>query len=59
LLQSDTLVKDRGTADSLEGVAAVRAIARQVPLYWPLLPLLWWPPIARRADADARGCRSP
>jgi hypothetical protein len=51
-------VQDLRTGALLEGVAAVRAIARQVPLYWPLVPLLWLPPIARRADADARGCDS-
>ncbi len=39
-----------------EGVEAVRSIARQVPLYWPLLPLLRIPVFARRADQDARGC---
>lgn len=42
----------------LEGVQAVRAIARQVPLYWMLLPLLRLPPISRRVEAEARGCGS-
>jgi len=38
------------------GVAAVRRIARQIPDYLPLLPLLYVPPVARRIDREARGC---
>jgi hypothetical protein len=30
-------------------------VARQVPLYWPLLPLLHVPDIRRRVDRELRG----
>ena len=31
-------------------------IARQIPAYYPLIPLMWLPPIARAIDRDVRGC---
>ena len=54
--KGEIAVQDLRTGDVLEGVDAVRAIARQVPLYWPALALLRIPPVARWADLDARGC---
>lgn len=51
----EILVRDLQTGALLDGVDAVRAIARAVPLYLPLRLLLRIPAIARRADADARG----
>ena len=30
--------------------------ARQIPAYYPLLPLLRVPPIARKIDRETRGC---
>lgn len=59
LRRGEIAVQDLRTDRLLEGVEAVRAIARQVPAYWLLLPLSWLPPVARRADADARGCSGP
>jgi hypothetical protein len=50
------LVQPQPGGALLEGVAAVREILRQIPLYWPGLLLLYVPAIARRVDADARGC---
>ena len=52
----EIVVEDLRTGALLEGAQAVRAIARSVPLYWLLLPFLRLPPVARRADAEARGC---
>src|SRR3954468_10888547 len=43
-------VEDLRTGATCKGVDAVRAVARQIPAYWPLLPLLFIPPIARRID---------
>lgn len=54
--KGEIIVQDLRTGALLEGVAAVRKIFQQVPVYLPLLPLLWINVIARRADADARGC---
>lgn len=54
--KGEIAVLDLRSGKLLEGVAAVRTIARQVPLYWPVLPLLRIPPLARWVDMDARGC---
>lgn len=56
LRMGEIVVENLRTGALLEGAQAVRAIARSVPLYWPLLPLLGVPFVARRADAEARGC---
>jgi hypothetical protein len=55
--KGEIVVHDLKTGAMLEGVDAVRKIFSQVPLYLPLLPLLRIPALARRADADIRGCR--
>jgi hypothetical protein len=44
------------TGEELRGVQAVRALARQIPAYWPLLPLLHLPPVARSIDRELEGC---
>ena len=49
-------VEDVRTGRIIRGIHAVRAVARNIPAYWPLLPLLYVPPIARRMDAEVRGC---
>jgi hypothetical protein len=53
--KGEICVQDLGDGRFHEGVHAVRAIFRQVPLYFPLLLLLRIPYFARRADLDARG----
>lgn len=48
-----------------KGYTAYQAIARRVPLLWPLLPILYLPPVAAigrqlyRRVADSRACRVP
>jgi hypothetical protein len=51
------VVEDLRTGRLHGGAEAVEAIFRQVPLYWPILPLLKIPALRRRAadDADAKG----
>lgn len=44
------------SGEVLQGVAAVRKVFRQVPMYWLFLPLLYVPFIARRIDREVRGC---
>ena len=49
-------VEDLRTGEITKGVEAVRSIARQVPLYFPLRVLSYLPPVARYLDKQARGC---
>jgi hypothetical protein len=49
-------VEDVRTGETIRGVDAVRTIARNIPAYLPLLPLLRVPPIARWVDREVRGC---
>ena len=44
------------SGEELRGVQAVRALARQIPAYWVLLPLLHLPPVARAIDRSLQGC---
>jgi hypothetical protein len=55
LRMGEILVEDLRSGRLLEGVHAVRAIFREIPLYFPLRLLLLIPYFARRADDDARG----
>lgn len=48
-------VTDRATGRTYLGVDAVRRLFRQIPFYWPILPLLRIPAVARRVDRDTRG----
>jgi hypothetical protein len=57
--KGEIAVRELDTGELREGVHAVRAIFRQVPLYWPLLALLAIPAVARRADVDARDGEQP
>jgi hypothetical protein len=56
LQMGEIAVEDARTGETALGVDAVRAIARQVPAYTPLRPLLCIPAIARRVDQDVRAC---
>lgn len=49
-------VEDARSGEITKGVDAVRQIARQIPAYLPLLPLLRIPYVARKVDQDVRGC---
>jgi hypothetical protein len=55
LRKGEILVEDLRDGRWLEGIHAVRAIFRQIPLYFPLRLLLRIPYFAQRADEDARG----
>jgi hypothetical protein len=56
LVPGEIAVLDHRTGQTLQGVDAVRLIFRQVPAYWPLLPLLSVPAFARWIDREVRGC---
>ncbi|MBX6314684.1 MAG: hypothetical protein IRY99_17480 [Isosphaeraceae bacterium] len=49
-------VEDAQTGEMTKGVEAVRQICRHIPAYAPFLPLLRIPFIARRVEAEVRGC---
>lgn len=49
-------VVDHRSGVAIKGIEAVRTVARQIPAYWPLLPLLYLPPVARKIDGVVRGC---
>lgn len=44
------------TGEELRGVRAVRALAREIPAYWVVRPLLYLPPVARAIDRELEGC---
>ena len=56
LKPGEIAVVDHRSGRTLFGIHAVRMVARQVPAYLPILPLLYLPPIARKLDAMTRGC---
>ena len=55
LRMGEILLRDNATGAQCRGVDVVRAIFRNIPAYWPLLPLLYLPPLARRIDRETRG----
>ena len=55
LRMGEIVVQDMRTGDLLRGADAVRLIYRQAVAYWPLLPLLWIPPVRAWIDRDVRG----
>jgi hypothetical protein len=48
--------EDVRTGQTVLGVRAARWAFAAIPAYWPLLPLLYVPFVARRVDRAARGC---
>jgi hypothetical protein len=56
LRAGEIAVEDQKSGEITQGVDAVRVIARLIPAYWVLLPLLYVPFVARRVDREARGC---
>ena len=56
LRMGEIVVVDARSGEVAHGVEAVRAIFRQIPAYVPLRPFLRVPFIARRVDAEVRGC---
>lgn len=57
LVPGEIAVEVAETGEIVQGVEAVRSVARNIPAYAPLRPLLWVPPIARWIDREVRGCR--
>jgi hypothetical protein len=55
LAMGEVVVEDLRDGTILHGTDGFARLARQVPLYWPLLPLLHIPAIRRRVDSELRG----
>ena len=51
-----SLSKTSQPAGFLAGAEGLNLICRQIPLYWLVLPLLWFPAVRARADREKRGC---
>jgi hypothetical protein len=56
LRMGEIAVEDLRTGATTKGVEAVRQVARQIPAYTLLRPLLHIPPLARKVDREVRGC---
>ena len=55
LAMGEVVVADLRDGSIHHGADGFSVLARQVPMYWPLLPLLHVPAIRRRVDRDMRG----
>ena len=55
LRMGEVFVEDLRTGLPHAGAAGMRLRFRQVPAYWPLLPLFALPGFRRRVDADTAG----
>jgi len=55
LAMGEVVVEDLRDGVIHEGAEGFALLARQVPLYWPLLPLLHIPGIRRRVDRELHG----
>ena len=52
----EIVVEDLTTRQIVQGTQALALVFRQVIAYWPLLLLLWIPPLRLRLDREVRGC---
>jgi hypothetical protein len=55
LSMGEVVVEDLRDQTISRGAEGFALLARQVPLYWPLLPLLHVPAIRRRVDREFAG----
>jgi hypothetical protein len=53
----EVVVEDLRDGSLHAGADGMRLLARQVPAYWPMLPLFAWPRFRRRVDAEVAGAR--
>ena len=52
----EVVVQDLRRNTTLRGAAGFSLLCRQIPAYWPLLPLLWIPALRRRVEREFNGC---
>lgn len=51
----EVVVRDLRNNRLHAGADGIALLARQVPAYWPLLPLLWIPTVRRAVERDVAG----
>jgi hypothetical protein len=56
LRMGEVVVEEIATGRVFAGAEALAKIFRQIPLYWPLQPLLRIPAVRRRVDRELSGC---
>ncbi|HEY3644052.1 MAG TPA: hypothetical protein VGM16_01830 [Gammaproteobacteria bacterium] len=56
LVMGEVVVQELASGRMLQGVAAARRIALEIPAYAPFRLLLMIPAISRAADREMRGC---
>ncbi|RAN82062.1 hypothetical protein B5P43_10305 [Bacillus sp. SRB_336] len=52
----EVVVQDLRHGTTLRGAAGFALACRQIPAYWPLLPLLRIPALRRRVEREFSGC---
>lgn len=56
LRMGEVVVRDLRSGETRRGAAGFVLLCRQIPAYWPLLPLLRIPALRRRIDRELHGC---
>lgn len=49
-------VQDLSTGVVLKGIDCFRLLCRNIPAYWPVLPITYLPFVRRRIESDIEGC---
>lgn len=52
----EVAVQDLRSGETLRGASGFALLCRQIPAYWPLLPLLRIPRLRRRIEREWHGC---
>jgi len=58
LRMGEVVVQNPCSGETLRGAAGFALLCRQIPAYWPLLPLLRIPAVRRRVEREFNGCGS-
>ncbi len=56
LRMGEVVVQDLRSGETWRGAAGFTLLCRQIPAYWPLLPLLRTPAVRRRVEREFNGC---
>ncbi|HUW51812.1 MAG TPA: hypothetical protein VMV99_00110 [Rhodanobacter sp.] len=56
LRMGEVVVQDLRSGHTLRGADASALLCRQIPAYWPLLPLLRLPRVRRAVEREFAGC---
>jgi hypothetical protein len=56
LQPGEVVVQDLRSGETCRGAAGFTLLCRQIPAYWPLLPLLRIPAVRRRVEHEFNGC---